>query len=113
MRPLLLLCLLALLAGCAPAPAPRDSGGEGPVATQLSPAPTTAEGPVTITFAVNQYELGSYEPLAQRFMAEHADIAVQVIALPEPATGSDGTFRLDGYQRQVAESADISACRWM
>lgn len=111
MRPLLLLiCLLALLASCAPAPAPPQAppGATTPViAPSSAPSPLVmASGPVTITFGVDQYELATYEPLAQRFMAEQSDITVQIVPLPEPDIGTDGTFQIEGFQRRVAEAAD-------
>jgi ABC-type glycerol-3-phosphate transport system substrate-binding protein len=110
MRPVLLLTLLALLAGCAPAPVPPQTPpGDATSAAVPSVAPSPANeavAPVTITFGVDKYEPATYELLAQRFMAERPDITVQIVPLPEPDIGTDGTFQIAGFQRRVAEAAD-------
>jgi len=111
MRPLLLPILFVLLCGCAspsplPLPPTLPPSVNSLVATTAPSQSTAASAPVTITFAVNQYELAKYRPLADRFEAEQPDVTVQIIALPEPAKGPDGTLQFAGFQRQVAETAD-------
>jgi ABC-type glycerol-3-phosphate transport system substrate-binding protein len=80
-RLLSLFLLLALLAGCAAAP-------EQPAGTPLpSPPDATAEpsesGPVTISYAVWDYEQQLYEPLAKKFTAEHPNITVALVSLDD------------------------------
>jgi ABC-type glycerol-3-phosphate transport system substrate-binding protein len=80
-RLLSLFLLLALLAGCAAAP-------EQPAGTPLpSPPDATAEpsesGPVTISYAVWDYEQQLYEPLAKKFTAEHPNITVTLVSLDD------------------------------
>jgi ABC-type glycerol-3-phosphate transport system substrate-binding protein len=101
----MLLLLALLLASCASVPPPA-ADEVGPIATLAPVVPTTAEGSVTITFAVDEYQRPEYEPLAERFMAEQPDITVQLVTRPEPETGPDGMFQMDGYWRQLAEAAD-------
>lgn len=113
MRPVLLLFLLALLAACAPPASPAPPLLPPAEASSVAVAPTSeavpalgTDGSVTITFAVNDNAWATYEPLAERFMAEHPDIVVQIVAQPEPQRGPTGTFQLSEFQRQLAEAAD-------
>ena len=80
MRRIWLLVLAAvLLASCG---TPQPSG----VATPASPGGTPSTGqnqPVTISFAVWEYERSIYQPLAERFMSEHPDINVVLVSLDD------------------------------
>jgi ABC-type glycerol-3-phosphate transport system substrate-binding protein len=110
-----LLLLATLLASCAPAPAPPAVEAPAPTGAPTASNAPTPVGPATgiegttrsaITFAVDEWERPTYEPLAERFMAEQPGITVQLVSKPEWATDPDGTFQADNYNRRLAESAD-------
>jgi len=79
------LCLLSLLAACAPAPTEAPSNSGAPAATE-APAST---GPVEITYLVDDAEntVAIANALAEAFMAGHPNITVTVETRPQ---GGDG-----------------------
>ncbi|MBO9341837.1 MAG: extracellular solute-binding protein [Roseiflexus sp.] len=75
----LLVLATVLLVSCG---MPQPSG----VATPASPGGTPSTGqnqPVTISFAVWEYERSVYQPLAERFMSEHPNIKVVLVPLDD------------------------------
>ncbi|HWQ15521.1 MAG TPA: extracellular solute-binding protein [Roseiflexaceae bacterium] len=101
-----LLLLLALLASCGgPAgPVPQPTG----VAPQPGATPDSPEG-VTISFAVWDYERPIYEPLVERFMAEHPGITVVLVPLDDimnvPSQGPESSTAM---LRRLVSAADTA-----
>jgi multiple sugar transport system substrate-binding protein len=86
-RLLSLVLLIALLAGCAAAPdLPAGTPPPGQPDATSQPDATAApgeSGPVTISFAVWDYEQQLYEPLAKKFTAEHPNITIALASLDD------------------------------
>ena len=82
--------LLTLLAGCAAAP-DQPAGTPLPNPSDATSAPSAPDataapgesGPVTISYAVWDYERQIYEPLAQKFTTEHPNINVALVSLDD------------------------------
>src|SRR5215203_5044125 len=79
--------LIALLAGCSAAP---DLPGDTPLPSQTDtpsePVATAVSGdaePVTVSYAVWDYEQQIYEPLAKKFTAEHPNITIALVSLDD------------------------------
>jgi len=79
--------LIALLAGCSAAP---ELPGGTPLPSQTdtasNPNATAApgeSGPVTVSYAVWDYEQQLYEPLAKKFTAEHPNITIALVSLDD------------------------------
>jgi ABC-type glycerol-3-phosphate transport system substrate-binding protein len=86
-RLLSLFLLLALLSGCAAAPevpagTPPPGQTDGPSEPNATAEPGES-GPVTISYAVWDYEQQLYEPLAKKFTAEHPNITVALVSLDD------------------------------
>ena len=87
-RLLSLFLLIALLAAlrCRARPARRHAAAQpdGCHQRRQMPPPTPGEsGPVTISYAVWDYEQQIYEPLAKKFTAEHPNITVALVSLDD------------------------------
>src|SRR5687768_6810481 len=86
-RLLSLFLLIALLAGCSAAPelpggTPLPNQPDAP-GDQNATAVTGDGEPVTVSYAVWDYEQQIYEPLAKKFTAEHPNITIALVSLDD------------------------------
>lgn len=66
-------------------------------------------GPITITFAVWDYERPMYAPLAEQFMREHAGVAVVLVSLEELVSDQgDGAPSPVAMVRRIVSGADTA-----
>jgi multiple sugar transport system substrate-binding protein len=87
----ILLLVLALLAACSPASPPDETdldvvpqpSAVTDVTVEPGTEPATDQEPVTISFAVWEYERRIYEPLVQKFEAENPHITVVLVPLDD------------------------------
>ncbi len=115
-RLLSLFLLIALLAACAAAPdqpagTPLPSQPDATSAPDATAAPDES-GPVTISYAVWDYEQQMYEPLAKKFTAEHPNITVALVSLDDmmnvpqqQQTGQEGPLT---QLRRIVSGADTA-----
>lgn len=110
-RILSLICLLALLTAC--------TGGAVTAPTPIAATPTPggngSSERVTISFAVSEYKRPSYEPLIEKFMAEHPGIEVVLVSLDEimsdPAN-QDGS-QINMLRRLVSNADTAAMTSWV
>jgi ABC-type glycerol-3-phosphate transport system substrate-binding protein len=113
-RLLSLFLLIALLAACTAAP--DQPAGTPASQTDATSSPdviaTPGDGePVTISYAVWDYEQQLYEPLAKKFTAEHPNITVALVSLddmmnvPQQQNGQEGPLT---QLRRIVSGADTA-----
>lgn len=96
-----------LLAACN---APQPSGGA--TSTPRATPTIRRDEQVTISFAVRDYERPVYQPLADRFMADHPGIKVVLVSLDEALldeSGSDASTDSIETLRRVVSAADTAS----
>ena len=120
MRRFSILLLLALLiSACGPASADDDVPIPGLDVT-ATPAPQTGggtavpDGQITISFAANENDLKSYEPLAERFHKENPNITVALVPIDDlissdPQGPQDPASQL----RQIVSGADTAPSNYV
>lgn len=101
----LLLLTLYLAAACTP------TGSEAPTDAAVEPSAgevtaSNSEEATTISFACHEYQLSTYESLAEQFQEENPDIKVQVLLIEDLLDlGEDRRWPDDGWQ-QLVRNAD-------
>lgn len=102
----LLILALITLSSCLSEAPPPDPQAATPGAAVSDDAPRR----VTLSFAVQQEEQALYQPLVERFMRDHPDIAITFVSLdqlmnaPEPSAGAQPF----GLLSAVVQGADVA-----
>jgi ABC-type glycerol-3-phosphate transport system substrate-binding protein len=106
----LMLVAMLLVAACGGGDVPTlDTGnGEQTDGNAGEQSSTDADGVVTVTFGVQEFQRGQYAPLVEQFNAEHSEMQVQLVSLDD-LMRSGGAFDPDQMLRQVASTADTAA----
>ncbi|MFZ6027073.1 MAG: extracellular solute-binding protein [Chloroflexota bacterium] len=102
----LLIALSLLLSACQSGqqrttPASGEPGDVSQTSGQTDNALADADEHPVITFAISEWERSRYEPLVERFNAEHPEITVQLSILPQ-YSGEEGQSAEDYYHAQAS-----------
>lgn len=103
----LLLVLVLLLAACG---GEEEAATPTPEPTQPAAAPaseTEEDGPVTIRFAVNEFELGNYAGLVSDFEEENPEIDIKLVSVEEILDVGLGQSFPDDAALRLVQSADV------
>ncbi|HEU5100062.1 MAG TPA: extracellular solute-binding protein [Roseiflexaceae bacterium] len=113
-RLLSLFLLIALLAACS-GPADPPPGTPEPGQTDATNEPVAQpgeDGPVTISYAIWDYEQQLYEPLAKKFNAEHPNITIALVSLDDmmnvPREQQAGPENPLSQLRRIVSGADTA-----
>lgn len=64
--------------------------------------------PVTISFAVQEFERATYNPLVEQFNTDNPDIRVQLVSIDELYEFGGGSFDPSDYARSIVSGADVA-----
>ena len=99
--------VLLVLSACNLGGGPEGANGTNTDAPADNANGNTGE-PVTISFAVQEFERSSYEPLVEQFNTDNPDIRVQLISIDELFDFSGGSFEPTDYARSIVSGADTA-----
>src|SRR5512135_861580 len=101
---LLFVVLSLMLSACSGAtPTPQAASTPAPGAQ-----PTPAVSQTTVLFAVNEYEMASYDDLIRAFEKDNPGIKIKAVSINEIlGLGPLDTKMPDDYQQRLAAGADV------